>query len=174
MKNLILLVLFPIISGCSTSGLVEDSYTSSSSANGLIEDLYTRGAKPSSTDHLVFIGSEADFGWDTQVVITDRKVIDEVWHSILNSKPYARFSACGVRTIEFYSIQDSNTPLATLMVHCGGIDSGDAVHIEGAGPFPWDSSKGGRVGLYKCEGLEELVMKYLKEEYERRHKQEGN
>jgi len=160
MKKFVLLVSLLFVLGCST--------------NGLIEDLYTRGAKPSSTDHLVFIGSEADFGWDTQVVITDRKVIDEVWHSILNSKPYARFSACGVRTIEFYSIQDSNTPLATLRVYSGGIDHGDPACVEGAGPFPWDSSKGDRVGLYECEGLEELVMKYLKEEYERRHKQERN
>lgn len=150
--------------------LVSLLFVSSYSANGLIEDLYTRGATPSSTDYLVFIGSEADVGPDIRTVITDSNVIDDVWHSILNSKPYARFSACGYQTIEFYSTQDSNTPLKTLRVHCGSIDSGDAVHIEGAGPFPWDSSKGGRVGLYKCEGLHLLVLKYLREEYEERNK----
>jgi len=160
MKKFVLLVSLLFVLGCST--------------NGLIEDLYTRGAKPSSTAKLIFSGSDADYGQDTRVVITDRDVIDNVWHSILNSRPYGRFSACGYQTIEFYSTQDSNTPLETLRVHCGSIDSGDAVHIEGAGPFPWDSSKGGRVGLYKCEGLHLLVLKYLKEEYERRHKQERN
>ncbi len=156
MKRSSLLVSLLFVLGCS--------------ANGLIEDLYTRGATPSSTDELVFIGSEADVGPDIRVVITDSNVIDEVWHSILNSKPYARFSACGYRTIEFYSIQDSNTSLATLRVYCGGIDHGDAAHVEGAGPFPWDSSKGGRGGLYECEGLDELVMKYLREEYDERNK----
>lgn len=169
MKNLILLVLFAIISGCSTRGLVEDSYTSSSSTSGLVKDLYARGAMPSSTAKLVVTGSEADVGSDIQVVITDKDVIRRVWHSILNSKPYARFPACGVQKIEFYSKLDSSTPLATLTVHCGGIDSGDAVHVEGVGPFPWDSSKGGRVGLYKCEGLHLLVLKYLREEYEERN-----
>ena len=163
-------MLFSIISGCSTSGLVEDSYTSSSSINGLVKNLHVRGVKPSSTAKLIFSGSEADVGPDIRVVITDRNVIDEVWHSILNSKPYARFSACGYRTIEFYSIQNSNTPLATLKVYCGGIEQGDAAHVEGAGPFPWDSSKGGRVGLYECKGLDELVLKYLREEYEERNK----
>jgi len=155
-KYLILAALLLVISGCSSKGLVDD--------------LYARGAKPSATAKLVFRGSDADFGWDTEVVITDRNVIDEVWHSILNSRPYARFSACGWRTIEFYSTSDSSTPLATLRVYCGDIDRGDAAHVEGTGPFPWDSSRGGRVGLYECKGLDELVLKYLREEYEERNK----
>ncbi len=156
MKRSSLLLLLLFVLGCSP--------------NGLVEDLYTRGATPSSTDELVFIGSEADVGPDIRVVITDRNVIDEVWHSILNSRNYGRYSACGYRTIEFYSIQDSNTPLATLRVYCGGIEQDDPARVEGAGPFPWDSSKGGRDGLYKCKGLDELVLKYLREEYEERNK----
>lgn len=170
MKNLILLILFSIISGCSAGGFVEDPYTSDSSVNGLVKNLYARGAKPSSTAKLVFSGSDGDYGADIRIIITDREVIDKVWHSISNSKPYARFSFCGYQKIEFYSAQDSNTPLATLTVKCGGVDHGDAAYVEGTGPFTWDSSKGGRVGVYECEGLNELILKYLKEEYERRQR----
>ena len=137
--------------------------------NGLVEDLYTRGVKPSSTDKLVFIGSEADFGPDIRVAITDRKVIDAVWDSILNSKNYGRYSACGNRTIEFYSVHDGClNPRATLKVMCGGLEHGSPVHLDGKATFPWDASKGGRDGLYQCRGLDDLVLKYLKEEYEER------
>jgi len=163
-------MLLSIISGCSKSGFVEDSYLSNSSVNALVKNLYARGAKPYSTAKLVFSGSEGDYGADTRVVITDRQVIDKVWRSILNSKPYARFSACGYQKIEFYSTRCSNTPLATLTVMCGDVYHGDAAYVEGTGPFPWDSSKEGRVGVYECEGLNELVLKYLKEEYERGQK----
>ena len=168
MKNLILLVLFSFVSGCYTNGVLEDSHTSDRSANALVKELYARGANPSSTSKLVFKGSEADVGPDIQVVVTDRHVIDAVWDSISNSTDDGRFSACGWRTIEFHSAHDSNTPLASLRVYCGGIDHGDAAYVEGTRPFQWDNAKGGRFGLYACKGLHEIVMKHLKEEYERR------
>ncbi len=173
MKNLILLVLFSFICGCSTNGVVKDSHTSDRSANALVKELYARGAKPSSTSKLVFRGSEADFGYDTVVTVTDMSVIHTVWRSILRAEPYGRFSACGQRTIEFYSAQDSNVPVATLMVECGDCFGCDTLYVKGTGPFPWDSAKGGRVGLYRSKGLHELVMEYIGEEYERRQREAG-
>ena len=154
MNRFIILVLLLFVLGCSP--------------NGFVEDLYTRGAKPSSTDKLVFTGSEADFGPDIRVAITDRKVINTVWDSILNSKNYGRYSACGNRTIEFYSVYDCLNPLVTLKVMCGGLKHGSPVYIDGKATFPWDASKDGRDGLYQCRGLDGLVLKYLKEEYEER------
>lgn len=103
-------------------------------------------------------------GWDTKVVVTDKRVIKAVWNSILNATEYGALSACGWRTIEFYSKQNSNTPMARLRVYCGGYDKGN-VYIEGMDP--WESGKG---WLYICDGLHGIVMKHLQEEYDRRQK----
>ena len=156
-KHLSLLVLSCFIAGCS--------------GNGLVKDLYSKGVKPSSTSRIVFIGSEADYGSNIQVTITDRHVIDAVWDSILNSKNYGKYSACGYRTVEFYCPDDSVNQKAVLKVMCGGMDSyGSPACLVGKEPSSFDRSKGGRDGLYQCKGLDELILKYLKAEYEMQNK----
>jgi len=161
----IISLVFCCISGCSTPS------NRPIDRNHLVEALYSKGARPSTTEKLVLRGSEGGFGSDVNVVITDPGVISRVWTCILNSKNYGVFSACGYRKIEFYSAGDSDTPLATLILHCG---TGDAAYLEGQDSFVWDTTKGGRDGLYQCRGLNELVEPYLCEEYHRRQSSSTN
>jgi hypothetical protein len=140
------------------------------SGNRLVEALYVKGAKPSTTAKIVLRGSDSGFGSDINVAITDPHVINRVWKTILNSKNYGVFSACGYRKIEFHSAIDSATPLATLTLLC----ENGAAYLEQQQPFDWDATfvwdaaKGGRDGLYQCHGLNELAEPYLREEYNRR------
>ena len=157
MKNLLLLMFVSLISGCST--------------NELIKELNSRGAGPSTITKLIFQGSEGDY--NVSVAVTDKDVIRKIWRSIKRAKPYGRYSFCGVQKIKFYSRKDSTTPLAVLNLYCGNIESWDSTHLEGIEPGHFDNSRGGRAGMYQCEGLHALVMKYLKEEYERRQRSSG-
>ena len=158
----ILLMLALLISGCSANDSVDCC------GNGLVEDLYAKGATPSSTDELDFVGSEDDVGSDIRVAITDRKVIDDVWRLIQNSKPNTQPSVYAPRAIEFYSLQDLRTPLATLEVF-----RGDGSHVRGLRRSYWDNSKGAVALPFKCQGLNKFVMKYLRERYEERSKYLG-
>jgi len=158
-KNLVLLVFVSLISGCST--------------NELNKELNSRGAGPSTIRKLIFQGSEGDYGSNVSVAVTDKDVIRNIWRSIKRAKPYGRYSFCGAQKIKFYSRKESTTPLAVLNLYCGDIESWDSTHLEGIEPGRFDNSRGGRAGLYQCEGLHELVMEYLKEEYERRQRNSG-
>jgi len=148
-----------LISGCST--------------NQLVKELNSRGARPSTIRKLIFQGSEGDYGYNASVAVTDKDVIRKIWRSIKRARLYGRYSFCGVQKIKFYSRTDSTTPLAVLKLYCGNIERWDSTHLEGIEPGPFDNSRGGRPGFYQCEGLHEIVMEYLKEEYERRQRNAG-
>ncbi|MCD4699671.1 MAG: hypothetical protein K8R91_03750 [Phycisphaerae bacterium] len=132
--------------------------------NGLVTDLAERGVEPSTTTMLRFVGSEADVGSNVKVVITDKEIIDKVWRSIKESTPTERWYASGYRKMEFYITDDSKEPTAVVF-----INASDACHIEGAARYRYDSEVGKMVGMYKCQDLNEFVMKYLKNEYRRIH-----
>jgi hypothetical protein len=155
-KNLVLLMFVSLITGCST--------------NELAKELNSRGAGPSTIRKLIFQDSEGGYGSNVSVTVTDKDVIRKIWRSIKRAKPYGRYSFCGVQKIKFYSRKDSTTPLAVLNLYCGDIKSWDSTHLEGIEPGPFENSRGGRAGLYQCEGLHELVMEHLKDEYERRQR----
>lgn len=164
MKNAVVLGLLTFVLGCSSDHLTSYPHGSFCSQNALTKQFCSKGAQPSSIAKLIFIGSEADVGRDIRVTVTDRQVFQTVWDSISNATEYGSFYACGWRTIEFYSEQNSGAPLATLLVFCGSNDNGN-VYIEGMDPW-----KSGRGWLYVCKGLHGVVMKHLQEEYDRRHK----
>ncbi|MBN2137118.1 MAG: hypothetical protein JW720_04880 [Sedimentisphaerales bacterium] len=138
------------------------------SSNKLVRELRARGMKPSTIRKLVLQASEGDYGSDVSVAVTDREVIRRVWRSIERAEPYGRYSFCGVPKVKFYSQEYSDEPPAVLNLYCGSIEHRSSIHLEGMEPGPLDNSRGGRAGLYQCQRLHELVMIYLKEEYERR------
>jgi len=138
-------------------------------SNRLVHALYSKGANPAATEKIIVRGNEGGFGSDISVAITDPNVINRVWTAIINSQNYGVFSACGFRRIEFHSAEHPDTPLATLKLLCG---PGDPVYLKEQEPLAWVASKGGRDGLYQCLGLNGLIEPYLREEYNRRQKEQ--
>lgn len=115
---------------------------------------------------MVFEGSEANFGRIRVEVDTD--TISEVWSMLQFSESGGKHFACGWVTIEFFSSSDRMNPNASLRIMCGGDDSG--IYAMETKRVIYDEDKGCFVGLYKCAGLGEYVLEFLKEEFNRQNK----
>jgi len=133
------------------------------SANGLVTDLAQRGATRSSTGAVRFVGSQGDFGPETNVTVTDPAVIEAVWDSIHSATETHLWYASGYRTVEFHRAAGDAEPLAKLMVNASG-----ASHVAGAGRYRYNESAGAMVGMFACKGLHEVVMKHLRTQYDKR------
>ncbi len=134
------------------------------SENILVQRLKEHGITENNTAKLRFISSPGAYGDDTKVVIEDTEVIKAVWARIHSSTPTNRWSLSGFHSIEFYTANETGTPAATLMLNVS-----NAAYLEGDLWYHLDSHKPGYYGLWKCPGLENLVIWHLKKEYEQRH-----
>ena len=131
----------------------------------IVNDLSQRGVKRSNIQFLSIQGSEADYGPDTKVRIDDPGIIDTIWRHLEESKPWGVYSACGHRTISFYTQKNQTTPQAAVRLLCG------AAYVEGFDTderMEWSQQHNGRKGLFVCPDLNEYIMPFLKQEYERK------
>ncbi len=151
--SLIVLLLIGLLSGCARE-------------YGMVNDLRQSGVQRSNTTKLLFQGSEADFGPETMVMVSDKRILDYVWSIIEQSKPWGVYSACGSRTIGFFTEENQTIPVAKICVMCSGawVDGFDSPER-----MEWNQQFNGRKGLFVCPGLDEYIMDFLKEEYERKH-----
>lgn len=150
---LILIYILILSAGCNDKNLL----------NKRLQD---HDVTQNNTIKLKFISSEGDFGSNNSVIVENPDVIKSVWKSIYSAKPTDVWFASGFHQIEFYINNTQNNPSAVLR-----LNASDGAHLSGDLWYHLDSEKEGYYGLWKCSGLNELVRKYLKEEYERRKKE---
>ncbi len=145
----ILTSMLLVLTGCST--------------NLLVQRLEDYGVTPANTTKLKFIGSDGGVGPDIQVIVKDPEVIKSVWTRIYSATPTDFWGASGFRRVEFYTSKKTGKSAATLL-----LNGTDAAYLEGDLWYHLDSGREGYYGLWRCPGLEKLVMWHLKREYERR------
>ncbi len=134
--------------------------------NVLVQRLKIHRITQKNTTSLRFISSQGAFGADTTVTINDKKVIKSVWSCIKSAQPATQWAESGYHRIEFVASDKTDLPAATIL-----LNAKDEVHIEGdlwKNPDPQYSEY---YGLWTCAGLNEIVMKHMKAEYE--HNQTG-
>ena len=135
------------------AGMVLTLVAAGCSEPELVRKMEAQGASYLTTGKIVVEGSEADYG-PIRIEIAEPVEIQKVWDTIFLSRPYQVWFASGYRRVEFYRFQNDQTPLLTLYVNASG-----ASHIDGA-------SK-----RHRCPGLDEMLMGWLADEYERRQQQ---
>jgi len=109
-----------------------------------------QGITHHNTGKIVLTGSEADVGPNVKVEIEEQFLIQEIWDSIFQSRPYGVWCACGYRRADFYTYPDRD-PVATLW-----INETDTSHLDGQNKT-----------RFRCPKLHALVMKLLQEEYDK-------
>jgi len=135
-------------------------------SNLILERIKEHGVNRRNTKKLKFTSSEGAYGGNFFVVIEDPKVISYVWDSLESAKPTKLWYASGFHKIEFYADRKDQESAVTVRLNMS-----NAAHVEGDMWYHSDSKKEGYYGLWECKGLAELVMKYLKQEYERKQRQ---
>lgn len=147
--HLILTCIFFLSAGCAN--------------NLLVRRLKDHSVTQKNITKLKFISSEGAFGGDVYVITEDPEVIKSVWTRIYSATPTKLWCACGFHTVEFYTKRGEEQPAAALM-----LNASDAAYVEGDLWYHMDSDREGYYGLWKCSGLNEMVMQHLQEEYEQR------
>ncbi len=139
MAKLFILLVVLFFSGCESTSLVT-----------LMKE---HGVTHENTSKIVLHGSEGDVGADISLQVTEDFLIQGIWDTIYQSRPYTTRCACGDRKAEFYVKKDSLKPALVLW-----INGTDACHIDS------DSEP----ERFRCPNLDSLVMDLLKGELERK------
>jgi len=123
------------------------------SAPQLVQRLSDQSITYRNTDKIILRGSEGGYGASLAVTITEEFLIQKIWDSIYQSRPYDVWAASGYRKLDFYKKGQKNGPVLTLMVNAT-----DACHIEGTSE------------RFRCPELSAILGKLLKSKYEKGHK----
>lgn len=118
----------------------------------LVRELEARGISHENTDLVLIRDTEGGYGMRAHVIAGEQFVIQEIWDSIYDSRPYSRWCACGFRKVEFYRDDDPRHLVVTLLVN----ETGEA-HLEGKGPEDG----------FRCPGLFEVLSRLLDAKYRR-------
>ena len=145
MKKLIFVVCSLMLVGCQLTSTRPDFRPS------LVRNLAKRGVSDVSTGRIILIGSEGGCGDDIQVTITAEFLIQEIWDTIYQSRPYKTWTASGFRKLRFYTDAQSTVPVAELLVNAT-----DRCHFEDA----FDDA-------FRCPGINKTLGPLLKAEYEK-------
>ena len=126
----------------------------------LVKLLREQGITHENTAKIVLQGSEGGFGSDVMVEVPWQFLIQEIWDTIYQSRPYSVRCACGYRKAHFYAkipkTEPSELPVTvTLCINATG-----RCHIEG------------QTDGFRCPKLNSLVERVLKKEYESRENAE--
>ena len=116
----------------------------------LVTRMRAHGISHENTAKIVLWGSEADVGPDVTVEISSQFLIQEIWDTIYQSRPYTRWAASGYRKADFYAKGEADEPVMTLW-----INATDACHIDG------------QAERFRCPKLDLLVMGLLEKEVEK-------
>lgn len=117
-----------------------------------VQTLKRHGVTPDNIRRIELVGSEGGYGGSLQVTITAEFLIQEIWDTIYQSRPYRAWVASGDRTLRLYTSANSNTPDVEIMVNAT-----DRCHIKGI--F--------EIG-YRCPGINRVLEPELKREYAKR------
>ena len=116
----------------------------------LVRQLAARGITDQNTSRIVVIGNEGGYGSDFKITIGPHYLIQKIWDTIYQSRPYKTIVFSGYRTLKFYKKGDSRAPVVELLVNATG-----RCHIH-------DSFDNG----YRCPGINKLLKRLLKSRYE--------
>ena len=148
MKRGAFMATLVILVGCQSVSLQPDLRPA------LVQELGTRGVTDANTQRIIAVACEGDYGADVQVPITAPFLIQEIWDTIWQSRPYKTWAASGFRKLRFYKDRESGAPQAELLVNVT-----DRCHFDGA----FDDG-------YRCPGINKILEPLLKKEYERIHR----
>ena len=145
MKRSLLLAAL-LLAGCANTQLaptIEPAF---------VQILKRHGLTPDSTDKIDLVASQGGYGSGLQVTITEGYLIQEIWDTIYQSRPYRVSAASGNRRLRFYTSADSSKPGVEVKVN-----GTDRCHV-----------KGGFEQGYRCPGINKVLEPLLKREYEKR------
>ena len=145
MKKLIFAVCPLMLVGCQLTSTRPDLRPS------LVKKLAKRGVSDANTRRIILVGNEGGYGHDIQVGITAEFLIQEIWDTIYQSRPYKTWAASGFRKLRFYTDAQSAVPVAELLVNVT-----DRCHFEEA----FDDA-------FRCPGINKILGPLLKAEYEK-------
>jgi hypothetical protein len=132
-------MVFLVLTGCASSP-------------ELVQTLAERPITHMDTEKIVLTDSEGGCGASTSVTITELFIIQKIWDTIHQSRPYGVWCACGYRKLEFYRAGHPERPAVILLVN-----ETDACHIEGTSR------------RFRCPGINAVLEDLLKHEYNKRH-----
>ena len=144
MKRSLLLAAL-LLAGCANTQLaptIEPAF---------VQILKRHGLTPDSTDKIDLVASQGGYGSGLQVTITEGYLIQEIWDTIYQSRPYRVSAASGNRRLRFYTSADSSKPGVEVKVN-----GTDRCHV-----------KGGFEQGYRCPGINKVLEPLLKREYEK-------
>ena len=145
MKRSLLLAAL-LLAGCANTQLaptIEPAF---------VQILKRHGLTPDSTEKIHLVASEGGYGSRLQVIITEGYLIQEIWDTIYQARPYRTTVASGNRRLRFYTSADSSKPDVEVMVNVT-----DRCHV-----------KGGFEQGYRCPGINKVLEPVLKREHEKR------
>jgi len=146
MKKLMFAIYLLVLAGCQSTSTRPDLRPA------LVQKLEKRGVSDASTGKIILVGSEGGYGGNMQVIITADFLIQEIWDTIYQSRPYKTWAASGFRKLKFYAGPESEVPVAELLVNVT-----DRCHFDG----DFDDS-------FRCPGINKILEPLLKAEYEKR------
>ena len=118
----------------------------------LVRRLAARGVSDANTQKIVVVGGEGGYGTGLQVTITEEFLIQEIWDTIYQSRPYKTWAASGFRKLWFYTDRDAASFSAELLVN-----ETDRCHFEGG----FDDG-------FRCPGINKILSRLLEAEYKTR------
>ena len=119
----------------------------------LVRKLAALGVSDASTRKIVIVDTEAGYGSDVQATVEWDFLIQDIWDTIYQARPYSRWAASGFRKLLFYKDAESQVPAAELLVNAT-----DRCHFEGA----FEDG-------YRCPGIHRILERELKAEHEKRN-----
>ena len=146
MKELMFAACLLVLTGCQSMRTRPDFHSA------LVQKLEKRGVSDANTEKIILVGSEGGYGERTQVTVTAEFLIQEIWDTIYQSRPYKTWAASGFRRLRFYADPESEVPAAELLVNVT-----DRCHFDG----DFDDS-------FRCPGINNILEPLLKAEYEER------
>ncbi len=146
MKKLMFAACLLVLTGCQSTSTRPDLRPA------LVQKLEKRGVSDANTGKIILVGSEGGYGAGMQVTITANFLIQEIWDTIYQSRPYKTWAASGFRKLRFYADSESEVPVAELLVNVT-----DRCHFDG----DFDDS-------FRCPGINNILELLLKAEYEER------
>ena len=145
MKRSLLLAAL-LLAGCANTQLAPTNEPA------FVQVLNRHGLTPESTQKIDVVASEGGYGSRVQVSITEEFLIQEIWDTIYQSRPYRTWAASGHRKLRFYTSADSSKPDLEVMVNVT-----DRCHVNG-----------GFERGYRCPGINKVLEPVLKREHEKR------